>query len=76
MGGECDGAAAGAKSDAENREMCIRDRTEAVIEVPLRKKYTAGQKEALRAAERLHATLAENSTVRKILAIREQIGSI
>ena len=57
-------------------EQCLETGTEAVIEVPLRKKYTAGQKEALRAAERLHATLAENSTVRKILAIREQIGSI
>lgn len=50
--------------------------TEDMIEKQTRKKYTARQKEAHRYAESLHATISRNTTVRKILAIREQIGNI
>ena len=41
-----------------------------------RKGYTQKQKEVQRYAEVLHGTITRNSTVRKILAIREQIGNI
>ncbi len=54
----------------------LKTGTEDIIEAPIRKKYTAGQQEAYRYAQRLHATLSGNSTVRKILAIREQLGGI
>ena len=47
-----------------------------MIDEPQRKKYTAKQKEVQMYAEALHGTLAGNSTVRKILAIREQIGNL
>ena len=47
-----------------------------MIEESQRKRYTAKQKEVQKYAEALHVTLSENSTVRKILAIREQIGNI
>lgn len=50
--------------------------TEGIIEESQRRRYTAKQKEAQRYAEALHASLSRNSTVRKILAIREQIGNI
>lgn len=50
--------------------------TDGMIDAVVRKKYTAKQKEAYRYAERIHATLGERSTVRKILSIREQIGNI
>ena len=46
------------------------------IDEPLRKKHTAEQKEAQRYAEVFHGTLSLNSTVRKTLAIREQLGNI
>ena len=45
-----------------------------MIDESQRKRYTAKQKEAQRYAEALHVTLSGSSTVRKILAIREQIG--
>lgn len=54
----------------------LKTGTEDMIETPIRKKYTAKQKEAYQYAQRLHATLSESSTVRKILAIREQLGGI
>ena len=47
-----------------------------MIDEPQRKRYTQKQKEAQRYAEALHGTITRNSTVRKILAIREQIGNI
>lgn len=50
----------------------LKTGTEDMIEVPVRKKYTAKQLEAYQYAQCLHATLSGNSTVRKILAIREQ----
>lgn len=50
--------------------------TDGMIDVVVHKKYTKKQKEAFRYAESLHATLSGSSTVRKILAIREQIGNI
>ena len=54
----------------------LKTGTEDMIEAPIRKKYTAKQQEAYQYAQRLHATLSESSTVRKILAIREQLGGI
>ena len=50
--------------------------TDGIIEEYQRKQYTKKQREIQRYAESLHATLSESSTVRKILAIREQIGNI
>ena len=50
--------------------------TDGIIEEYQRKRYTKKQRELQRYAESLHATLSESSTVRKILAIREQIGNI
>ena len=50
--------------------------TDGMIEESQRKRYTAKQKEVQRYAEALHVTLSGSSTVRKILAIREQIGNI
>ena len=50
--------------------------TDGVIEESQRKRYTAKLKEVQRYAESLHVTFPGNSTVRKILAIREQIGNI
>lgn len=50
--------------------------TEGLIEEVPRRKYTKEQKELYSYAERLHATISERATVRKILAIREQIGNI
>ena len=50
--------------------------TDRIIEECQRKRYTKKQREIQRYAETLHATLSESSTVRKILAIREQIGNI
>ena len=41
-----------------------------------RKRYTEKQRKAQRYAQALHGTLSGTSTVRKILAIREQIGNI
>ena len=42
--------------------------------VSQRKRYTEKQREVQRYAEALHGSLSGTSTVRKILAIREQIG--
>lgn len=50
--------------------------TEGMIEEPRRKQYTAAQRETMKYAEVLHGSIAGRSTVRKILAIREQIGNI
>ena len=50
--------------------------TDGMIEEGQRKRYTKKQREVQRYAETLHVTLSESSTVRKILAIREQIGNI
>ena len=50
--------------------------TDGIIEESQRKRYTAKQRESQKYAEALCATLSENSTIRKILAIREQIGNI
>lgn len=50
--------------------------TDGIIEECQRKQYTKKQREIQRYAETLHVTLSESSTVRKILAIREQIGNI
>ena len=50
--------------------------TEGMIEEPERRRYTAAQREAAKYAEVLHGSIAEGSTVRKILAIREQIGNL
>lgn len=50
--------------------------TDGMIDVVVRERYTAQQKEAHRYAERMHATLGEKSTVRKILSIRNQLGNI
>ena len=44
--------------------------------VSQRKRYTEKQREVQRYAEALHGTLSGISTVRKNLAIREQIGNI
>lgn len=49
--------------------------TEGMIDTAVRKKYTTQQKEAWRYAERMHATIG-GSTVRKVLAIRNQLGNI
>ena len=57
-------------------ETCAATGTDGMIDEPQRKKYTAKQREVQRYAEALHGTLAGNSTVRKILAIREQIGNL
>ena len=50
--------------------------TDGMIYEPQRKRYTAKQRESQRYAEVLHGTISRNSTVRKILAIREQLGNI
>ena len=50
--------------------------TDGMIDEPQRKRYTAKQRESQRYAEVLHGTLSRNSTVRKIFAIREQLGNI
>lgn len=50
--------------------------TDGMIDARVHKKYTTKQKEAFHYAESLRARLPERSTVRKILAIREQIGNI
>ena len=50
--------------------------TEGMIEEPRRRQYTAAQREVMKYAEVLHGSIAEGSTVRKILAIREQIGNL
>ena len=50
--------------------------TEGMIEESQRRQYTAAQREAMKYAEVLHGSIAGRSTVRKILAIREQIGNI
>ena len=50
--------------------------TEGMIAETQRKQYTAAQRETMKYAEVLHGSIAERSTVRKILAIREQIGNI
>ena len=55
---------------------CAATGTDGMIDEPQRKRYTAKQREAQRYAEALHGTLAGNSTVRKILAIRKQIGNL
>lgn len=57
-------------------ERCVATGTDGLIDELQKKKYTAKQREAQRYAEALHGTLAGNSTVRNILVIREQIGSI
>ena len=57
-------------------ETCAATGTDGMIDEPQRKRYTEKQREAQRYAEALHGTLAGNSTVRKILAIREQLGNI
>ena len=41
-----------------------------------RKQYSKKQREDYVYIERMHATLESGSTVRKILAIREQLGGI
>lgn len=50
--------------------------TDGIIEECQRKRYTKEQREIQRYAETLHATLSASTTVRKILAVREQIGNI
>ena len=50
--------------------------TDGMIDEPQRKRYTAKQRESQRYAEVLHGSLSRNSTVRKIFAIREQLGNI
>lgn len=50
--------------------------TDGLIEERQRKRYTKKQREVQRYAEVLHGTLSKTSAVRKILAIREQIGNI
>ena len=50
--------------------------TEGMVDEPERKRYTAKQREIMKYAEALHGSIAGHSTVRKILAIREQIGDI
>lgn len=50
--------------------------TDGVIEESQRKRYTEKQREVQRYAEALHGRLSGTSTVRKSLAIREQIGNI
>lgn len=50
--------------------------TDGMIDTVVRENYTAQQKEAQRYAERMHVTLGEKSTVRKILSIRNQLGNI
>lgn len=57
-------------------ETLLATGTDNMIDPGIRRKYTARQKEVQKYAERLHATLSGNSTVHKILAIREQIGNI
>ncbi len=57
-------------------EETVATGTDGMIDEPVRKKYTASQQEAFRYAEALHATLSDTSTVKKTLAIREQIGDI
>lgn len=60
------------------REVCMTEATgtDGMIERSQKKRYTAQQREVQKYAEALHATLSESSTVRKTLAIREQIGNI
>ena len=60
------------------REMAstVSTGTDGMIEESQRKRYTEKQREVQRYAEALHGTLSGTSTVRKILAIREQIGNI
>ena len=41
-----------------------------------RRRYTAAQRKAMKYVEVLHGSIADGSTVRRILAIREQIGNI
>lgn len=50
--------------------------TDGMIDTVVRERYTAQQREAQRYAEKMHATLGEKSTVRKILSIRNQLGNI
>lgn len=50
--------------------------TDGMISSALRKKYTTAQKETQRYAEQLHVTISNYTAVRKILAIRQQIGDI
>jgi len=50
--------------------------TDGMIDEPVRKEYTAAQKEAFKYAEAMHATLSDKATVKKILSIREQLGDI
>ena len=58
---------------------CLRQKAagcEELIDQPAKIRYTAEQRRNRAYIERLQATLQLSSTVRKILAIREQIGSI
>lgn len=50
--------------------------TDGIIDVPAKKHYTQKQQQARSYIERIQATLGMNSTIRKTLAIREQINSI
>lgn len=58
---------------------CLRQKAagaEEMIDLPAKTRYTAEQKRNRAYIERLQATLQLGSTVRKTLAIREQLGSI
>ena len=58
---------------------CLRQKAvgaEELIDQPAKIRYTAEQRRNRAYIERLQVTLQKGSTVRKILAIREQIGSI
>ncbi|HIV17108.1 MAG TPA: hypothetical protein IAB17_03875 [Candidatus Alectryocaccobium stercorigallinarum] len=50
--------------------------TDGLIDQATKKKYKAGQRQNRAYIERIQATLGVSSTVRKALAIREQIGNI
>lgn len=50
--------------------------TDGMVEAVERTRYTKEQREAYSYIERLQATLGINSTVKKTLSIREQIGNL
>jgi len=63
------------------REKEMRDRlpmtgTDGIVDVIERTRYTKEQREAYSYIERLQATIGLNSTVKKTLSIREQIGNL
>ena len=50
--------------------------TDGMVDAVERTRYTKEQREAYSYIERLQATLGINSTVKKTLSIREQIGNL